>query len=282
MKHFLKKATQAAAILVLTAMVWSQSFAQTAPATNVIGYPGAGVIQAGDLWESLLPSGFGPFYGEAGTAPTLGNRQFIRFGNFDRAWTTPNSHWPGAFPWTMFWSHYMHVMEYNPDNTWNPATIGGNANPSYFSGSGVNYSYLAFKSTVAGASNTSRKYSIEPYFVDAQKNHVVYEAGFPSNLGVDVKIRAHGFSGPNWNNLNDFVIVEIEFTNTGEIDINMDGVTESTTHQIRALALNMAGEIFMSISSQPGGGRNVNSISNRFTRMGGWIGDLDPNNEPWA
>jgi hypothetical protein len=282
MKQFLTKATQAAAILVLTAMVWSQSFAQTAPATNVIGYPGAGVIQAGDLWESLLPSGFGPFYGEAGTAPTLGNRQFIRFGNFDRAWTTPNSHWPGAFPWTMYWSHYMHVMEYNPSTTWNPATIGGNANPSYFSNSGVNYAYLAYKSTVAGASNTSRKYSIEPYFVDAQKNHVVYEAGFPTNLGVDVKIRAHGFSGPNWNNLNDFVIVEIEFTNTGEIDINMDGVTESTTHQIRALALNMAGEIFMSISSQPGGGRNVNSISNRFTRMGGWIGDLDPNNEPWA
>jgi len=284
MKPILHKATVAAAILFLTAMVWSQSYAQPGtPATNVIGFNGAGVVQAGDLWESLLPAGFGPYYGEAGTAPTLGNRQFIRFGNFDRAWTTPNSHWPGAFPWTMYWSHYMHVTEYNPDNTWNPVEWpAGTPNPSHFSNSGPNYAYLAFKSTVAGANNPARYYSVEPYFVDAEKNHVVYEAGFPTNLGVDVKIRAHGFSGPNWNNLNDFVIVEIEFTNTGEIDINMDGNTESATHQIRALALNMAGEIFMSISSQPGGGRNVNSISNRFTRMGGWVGDLDPNGEPWA
>lgn len=293
MKHFLRKATAVAAILVLTAMVWSPSFAQTTPANNVIGFPGAGVIQTGDLWESLLPSGFGPFYGEAGDAPTRGNRQFIRFGNFDRAWTTPNSHWPGAFPWTMYWSHYMYVTEYNPSNTWNPAeVIPGQANPSHWaSAGGANYSYLTFKPGVAGsvgaglpsANSADRYYSIEPYYVDAPtNNHVVYEAGFPTNLGVDVKIRAHGFSGPNWNNLNDFVIVEMEFTNTGSIDIDMNGTPESASHQIRALALEMSGEIFQSISSQPGGGRNVNSISNRFTRMGGWIGDDDPNGEPWA
>jgi hypothetical protein len=283
MKHILRKATTFAALLVLLVMATSVSFAQTAPATNVIGFPGAGVIQAGDLWDSLLPAGFGPFYGEAGDAPTRGNRQFIRFGNFDRNWTTPNSHWPNAFPWTMYWSHYMYVTEFNPDNTWNPAeVIPGTANPSNWANSGNNYSYLTFKSTVAGATSPTRLYSIEPYFVDAAKNHVVYEAGFPTNLGVDVRIRAHGFSGPNWSNLNDFVIVEMEFTNTGAIDINMDGTTESTTHQIRALAMEMSGEIFQSISSQPGGGRNVNSISNRFTRMGGWIGNLDPDNEPWA
>jgi len=90
-------------------------YGQTAPAASVVGFPGAGALQAGDLWESLLPQAFGPFYSEAGTAGTSGSRQFIRFGNFDRAWTTPNSHWPGAFPWTMYWSHYMHVMEFNPD-----------------------------------------------------------------------------------------------------------------------------------------------------------------------
>ncbi|MEP0821765.1 MAG: hypothetical protein HRF44_02860 [Ignavibacterium sp.] len=279
MKPILHKATVAAAILFLTAMVWSQSYAQPGtPANSVIGFPGAGVIQAGDLWESLLPAGFGPFYGEAGDAPTRGNRQFIRFGNFERNWTTPNSHWPGAFPWTMYWSHYMYVTEYNPDTLWNPY-----GNPSRWeSGGAGNYAYLAFKSTVAGANDTARLYSVEPYFVDAAKNHVVYEAGFPTNLGVDVKIRAHGFSGPNWNNLNDFVIVEIQFTNTGEIDIDMNDTTEAANHVIRALALTMSGEIFQSISSQPGGGRNVNSISNRFTRMGGWIHNPAPDGFPWA
>ncbi|MEX2117486.1 MAG: hypothetical protein WEB37_11410, partial [Bacteroidota bacterium] len=189
---------------------------------------------------------------------------------------------------TMYWAHYMHAMEFNPDTTWNRATIVG-ANPSYYANSAnsggtySNYSYLAFKSTVAGASNTARYYSIEPYWVDEpRRQHAVYEAAFPTNLGVDVKIRAHGFAGPNWNNLNDFVIVEIEFKNTGALDMNMDGTTEGTNNDVKALALNMAGEIFQSISSQPGGGRNVNSISNRFTRMGGWVGNNDPNGEPWA
>ena len=277
------------AIAFLIALASDQSFAQTTPANSVVGFPGAGALTAGDLWESLLPSAFGPFYGEAGDAPTRGNRQFIRFGNFDRAWTTPNSHWPAAFPWTMYWSHYMHVMDFNPDTTWNPANIGGVANPSFYSGSAgptgtySNYSMLAYKSTLNGASDAARKYSVEPYWVDGtRRQHAVYEAAFPTNLGLDVKIRAHGFQGPNWNNLNDYVIVEIEFKNTGFLDMNMDGTAERTNNDIRALALNMAGEIFMSISSQPGGGRNVNSISNKFTRMGGWIGDADPNGEPWA
>ncbi|HLE31839.1 MAG TPA: hypothetical protein VJB38_04435, partial [Bacteroidota bacterium] len=111
------------AIAFLIALASDQSFAQTTPANSVVGFPGAGALTAGDLWESLLPEAFGPFYGEAGDAPTRGNRQFIRFGNFDRNWTTPNGHWPGAFPWTMFWAHYMFVMEFNPDTTWNRSQI---------------------------------------------------------------------------------------------------------------------------------------------------------------
>ncbi|MBF8248082.1 MAG: hypothetical protein HW374_882 [Bacteroidetes bacterium] len=252
----------------------TRSYAQTASAASVVGFPGAGALQAGDLWESLLPEAFGPFYSEAGTAGTLGSRQFIRFGNFDRAWTTPNSHWPGAFPWTMYWSHYMHVMEFNPDTTFNPATIGGVANPGFHSNSGRNYAMLTYKSTLNGATDATRKYSIEPYWVDGtRRQQVVYEAGWPTNVGLDVKVRARSFQGPNWNNLNDFVILEISFKNTGFLDMNMDGASEKTNNVIRALALNMAGEIFMSVSSYLGGARSENSISSGYTRMGGYIGD---------
>lgn len=265
--------------------------AQAQPANSVVGYPGAGVLQAGDYWESILPESYGPYYGEASTATLNGNRQFLRFGNFDRAWTTPNGHWPGAFPWTMYWSHYMHGMEYSPDTTFNRATIGGAANGSFFSNSAgpgggySNYAYIATKPSVSGWSDPMRQYSIEPYWVDGnRRQHQVYEAAFPTNLGIDVKVRAHAFAGPNWNNLNDFVIVEIQLKNTGYLDMNMDGVIENTAggNDIRALVFNMAGEIFMSISSYPGGGRNVNSISNKFTRMGGWINDPDPDGNPWA
>ena len=261
----------------------TRSYAQTASAASVVGFPGAGALQAGDLWESLLPEAFGPFYSEAGTAGTLGSRQFIRFGNFDRAWTTPNSHWPGAFPWTMYWSHYMHVMEFNPDTTFNPATIGGVANPGFHSNSGRNYGVLTYKSTLNGATDATRKYSIEPYWVDGtRRQQVVYEAGWPTNVGLDVKVRARSFQGPNWNNLNDFVILEISFKNTGFLDMNMDGASEKTNNVIRALALNMAGEIFMSVSSYLGGARSENSISSGYTRMGGYIGDDGPDGYPWA
>ncbi len=263
--------------------------AQNTPANSVVGYPGAGVLQVGDYWDSFLPESFGPFYSEAADAGTRGRRQFIRFGNFDRSWTTPNGHWPAAFPFTMYWSHYMHAIEYNPDTTFNPAKIGGVDNPSVYANSlGAtsgysNYGYIATKPTVNGWTDAARQYSVEPYWVDGdRRQHAVYEAAFPTNLGIDVKIRAHAFTGPNWNNLNDFIILEIQMKNTGFLDMNMDGTAEKTNNAIRALCLNMAGEIFMSVGSQPGGGRNVNAITLKWNRMGGWIGDPDPDGFPWA
>ena len=58
----------------------------------------------------------------------------------------------------------------------------------------------------------------------------MYEAAWPTNLGVDVKMRAHGFAAPNWDNLNDFVIVEIQLKNTGFLDMNMDGKPDTATY----------------------------------------------------
>ncbi len=263
-------------IVVLLAVCPVLVLAQTAPATSVNGYPGAGALQAGDLWESFLPQAFGPYYGEGGTAATEGLRQFIRMGNFDRGWTTPNGHWPRAFPWTMYWSHYMVAMAYDPDTTFNP-TKKGVAAPAT-----GNWGQVTYKSTLPGASDPARYYSRDPYFVDSRRQHVVYEAGWPTNIGCDVKMRAHAWGGPNWGHFNDFVIVEIEFKNTGNLDMNLDGTIDKSGNNIKALAMNMAGEIFMSISSYNGGGRNVNSISTGFTRMGGMIMDPDPDGNPWA
>ena len=96
-------------------------------------------------------------------------------------------------------------------------------------------------------------------------------------------MRAHGFQGPNWNNLNDFVIVEVELKNTGVLDMNMDGVAEQLTHDIQALTFQMNGEAYMSVSSYAGGGRNVNDIvPTVIARQFCWIDDVDENGEPWA
>jgi len=253
--------------------------AQTQPATSVVGYPGAGVLQVGDLWDSFLPQAFGPYYGEGGTATAEGIRTFCRFGNFDRAWSTPGSHWPSAFHWTMYWARYMNVAVFDPDPNFNP-TGKGEAAPVT-----GQYAQVTFKNTLPGASDANRLYSIEPYYVDGdRRQHAVYEAGWPTNVGLDVKLRAHGFSGPNWGHFNDFVILEIEFRNTGVRDLDLDGNPDVllTPADIRALSIWMGGEIFMSIRSSPGGGRNFNSISGKFTRMGGWINDPDPDGFPWA
>jgi hypothetical protein len=285
-----------ACALFALAIVPASLMAQTAPATSVFNYPGAGVIQAGDVWESFLPQGTTPNYSEAGTATSLGVRRFLQMGNFDRGWTTPATHFPAAFPITPYWFKDAYVMVYEPDTTWNRGPAA--TNPSFFpisaeNGGLANYSffgYLTYKSTLNGASDPLRKYSIDPYWVDgAQRQHVVYEAAWPTNLGVDVKLRAHGFAAPNWDNLNDYVIVEISLKNTGLLDMDMNGIADTPRvanalkHDIKALAFQIEEQAYMSISSYACGGRCVNDVvPTVYARQAAWVNDPDSTGSPWA
>jgi hypothetical protein len=274
------KTLRIALVIAATTILLRPAWAQPGTlATSVVGYPGAGVLQGGDLWDSFLPQAFGPFYSEYNTAPTEGIRQFLRMGNFDRQWTTPGGHWPRAFPWTMFWEHFILAQCYDPDTNFNP-TKKGVALPAT-----GNYAQVTYKSTLPGASDPTRKYSYEPYFVDGnRRQHAVYEAGWPTNVGLDVKMRAHVLSGPNWGHFNDFIIIEIEFKNTGVRDMNLDGIPDAllSSTDIKAMTLLMSGDIYMSISTYNTGNRSQNSFSTKYTRMGGWIDDPDPDGYPWA
>lgn len=275
------------AILVLLLVVVPVSlFAQTAPATSTVNYPGGGVIQAGDCWESFLPMGFTPSYSDASTYLTQGYKNFIRLGNFDRGWSTPGTHWPAAWFYTNYWYKNAWCGAFDPDPTFNPTQIGGKANPSYFSAtaSGNTYAQMQYMPTLLGATDAARHYSVEPYWVDGtRRQHAVYEAAWPTNLGIDVKIRAHGFQGPNWDNLNDFVILEIELKNTGNLDMNMDGVPEKVNNTIKALAFYMSEERYLSVGSYLGGGRNNNDLApTPYDCQGAWIDDPDANGAPWA
>ena len=273
-----------AILALLLVVVPASLFAQTAPATSAVNFPGGGVIQAGDLWESFLPQGTTASYSEAGTFGTLGYRNFIRLGNFDRNWSTPATHWPAAWFYTNYWFKNAAVVAYDPDPNFNPATIGGATNPSYFAVAGVNYAQLTHGPKLLGAADASRKYTIEPYWVDGtRRQHAVYEAAWPTNMGIDVKIRSHGFQGPNWGNLNDFVILEIELKNTGNLDMNMDGVTEKVNNVIKALAFHFSTERYMSVGSYLGGVSNNNDITlTAQVAQAGWVNDPDANGAPWA
>jgi hypothetical protein len=271
-----------------------------ATAQTTIGYAGGGVIQAGDVWESFLPQGFVPCYSDASAYTTLGWRTFLRMGNFDRGWTTPGTHWPAAYPMTPYWFKNAMVFVYDTSSTFNPATIGGAANPSYFAAARPagntslwsNYAQLTYTEKLQGAvaqvgttiKTGARNYTKEPFWVDGtRRQHSVYEAAWPTNVGIDVHLRAHGITGPNWDNLNDYVIVEIELKNTGVVDMNMDGVAEQINHDIQALNFQVSGEAYMSVSSYAGGGRNVNDVvPTVIARQACWIDDADASGAPWA
>jgi len=250
---------------------------------------GTGHMVVGDLWESFMPANKGPFSSEATSWQQYGMRQFMRHGNFDRNWSTGNGHWPIAFPWSIWWAKYLHAAIYDPDPTFCPAQIGGVINPAYEASADPeprkgysNYVNVTFHPSLPGANDPNRNYHKEAYFVDGpQRNHLVYEAGWPTNVGLDVKIRAHQFAAPNWNHLNDFVIIEVSFKNTGVVDLNLDGTPEKTNHKLEALSANFSGDSYMSTGSDIGGGRNQIHAVNRVARMAGYVGDEDPDGNPW-
>ena len=245
---------------------------------------GSAVMVSGELWDSFMPANRGPYYSEA-TRDVMFT--FLRIGNFDRLWTTPTHMWPGGWTNGNFWQKEMVVAEYNPDPTFNPATVAGRANPSYDGGAGPNYSVATYANLaptaagavrkVIGAGVAARDYNKETYWVDAKRHHAVYEAGWPTNIGVDVKMEIHQYS-LNWNNFNDFIIVKLKLKNTGVVDINCDGVSERTGNVINALTLLTHGEIMCSYNLGRNGGRG-----NRFgaQRVMGYLGDADPNGAPW-
>jgi hypothetical protein len=244
---------------------------------------GAAVMVAGELWDSYMLFNNmtkGPWYGEA-TGDVI--RQ-IRVGNFDRGWTTPTHMWPGGWNFGAFWNKSMEISVWDPDTTFNPQTIGGAANPSYFAAAGKNYAFAAFGNTkrgktLPGTNDPLRNYSVETKWVDAAKrHHAVYEASSPTTVGVDVKLKIHQYS-LNWNNFNDFLIVELTLKNTGVVDINADGTPEKTGHVIEGICANMHGEYMSAFGLNEGGGRGNYFFAQRAI---GYYGDNDASGSPWA
>ncbi|HLP15356.1 MAG TPA: hypothetical protein VK470_03795 [Bacteroidota bacterium] len=290
MKNTLRRDSLFLGLILLLALLPASLRAQTAKATSVFGYPGAGVISAGDIWESMHPQNSDvPFSSEASTAATLGQRVMVRMGNFERSWSTPNSNWPNAYPIIGYWNKELLGYVFDTSSTFNPEKIGGAANPSYFSGDKAdagafsNYAGLTYKPTVVGAGDPTRNYSIEPYWTDARRQHAVYEAGWPTNTGIDVKVRMHGFASPNWGNLNDFALVEVTFKNTGVVDMNMDGVAEKTNNKIPAFAFWTGSQSILSTSVYRSGlrGGGASYTMTPIGRQTAYIADPDATGAPW-
>jgi hypothetical protein len=244
---------------------------------------GTGVMVAGELWDSFMLFNnmtLGPWSTEANSDVI---RQ-IRVGNFDRRWSTPTHMWPGGWNYGAFWNKSMEISVWDPDTTFNPPTIGGAMNPSYVSTAGSKYAFAAFGNTkrgktLPGASDPARNYSIETRWVDpAKRHHAVYEAACPTTVGVDVKLKLHQYT-LNWNNFNDFIIVELTLTNTGVVDMNADGIPEKTGHVIEGICSNMHAEYFCAYGLTDAGGRYSSFLAQRGI---GFHNGNDTSGSPWT
>jgi len=239
---------------------------------------GRGIMTGGELWDSFGPQN-GPVNYRESAAPIV--QTFVRMGNFNRLWTEPTHIWPGGWNSTNFWVKSFQASVFSTDPNFNPAQVGGANNPAHNASDGPQYAKLAYANNatnrVAGAGDPARDYLKEAAFTDATRHYMVYEAAWPTNVGIDVVMKVHQWE-INWNNFNDFIIVEYQLTNTGNVDINLDGTVEKTGNVIDAFGIVAHAEVAMSALMNTAGTRSSRFNSGRHM---GYVGDNDPSGSPW-
>ena len=263
------------AMLLLT-MILGVALAQTNATRQGSAPSGTGVFVAGDYWEGITPDNITPYTGnrwwrETNGADALNNHTFMHLGNQDRLWNVPTSMWPGGWNYGQYWAQNFRMVEFNPDPNFFPASPHSSPNKA-------KYAFGTFGSKLAGESDPNRNYiRLTKWVDDNKRTQAIYEAGFPTSLGVDVKITARQLT-TNWANLNDFIIFEMTFTNTGVLDLNKDGVADKTDNKINALCVGWNGTPMISYFLTNTGGRG-----NDFNvgRDAGYVGDADATGAPW-
>ncbi len=229
--------------------------------------PTDGYMVAGELWSTIKPLNTAEANGVEDPLRDQGAQHFLTFGPDGSNWLNPGSHWPGGYDLVQTWRDGKRMVfpAFEADG-WGAGALQPGSAPD------DRFAFAYYKPTVAGANDPSRNYTRPARFTDATRTHLVYEAGFPTNIGVDFKIRAHQYT-INEQNLNDFIAVEITMTNTGEVDINADGTVEMTGHDLDAIASAMWVEPTIAVRITQTAGR-----SNRFGagRTIGYAGATDP------
>lgn len=226
--------------VVAVAMLAGAAFAQPAD-------PG-GVFVAGDIWDTFLPTNVGKTYYETAGDP---NNLFylFRVGNLDRQWTTPTQMYPGGENLHIPWKQAIEMIEYNPDPNFNNFTTSSDPRAKF-------YAYGFETSALARTGNIWSTDAAADWVNSTQRSQVLYKGGTPTNLGVNVNYRIRQYT-LNTGNMNDFIALELELTNTGILDVNGDGTAEKTDNKINALVLNMRTEPINSMTNSAAGRRGA-------------------------
>lgn len=234
--------------------------------------PTDGYMVAGDLWTTIKPLNTAEANGVEDPNSDHKQLHFLTLGPDGSNWREPGSHWPGGYDLVQTWRDGKRMVfpAFEADS-WGSNVI--QANP-FVPPNEVDdrFAFAYYSPIVAGANDPVRNYNRPARFTDATRAHLVYEAGFPTNIGVDFKIRAHQYT-INEQNLNDFVAIEITMTNTGDLDVDADGVVEATGHELDAITSAIWVEPTIAVRITQTADRN-----NRFGsgRTFGYAGATDP------
>ncbi len=174
----------------------------------------------------------------------------------------------------MDFSNGTYAVEFNPNEQF------AAANEPVVGAADRNYAKMMYVAKVAGANDPKRNYHdpVGGAYLSADRTHAWSTSAFPTTLGVDVKETVHSWTMP-WGNLDDFHIVEFELYNTGQTDLNGDGVVELTNNRINSLVFTYWPGCFHFFTYYTGGrGYYVNN--NRYRAS---IYDATPDEEgnPW-
>ncbi len=219
-----------------------------------------------------------------------GNNYILLGGSGD--WRDPVGNWPSGFQYVNNFRnsprYYVSLFKkdgwtgYTPGNPLRAGDANNNASDPSVGAAGTGtprFMYAIFHPNVAGANDPNRNYKREARFVDNTRRHLVYEAGWPTTAGIDFKLRAHQFT-VNEQNLNDFVVIELSLTNTGNVDIDANGTIDMTNNRIDGITLGRAADVSPTIWVGPAGDRNCNCIA--AGRSFGYMAAPNPydNNNP--
>ncbi len=272
-----KNKTLGAMLLLLAAcLILMQTPVQAEPpGTNI-------VIAAGETWGTYTPANYDYAWPRFPVQTDLSTIQYYQ--PQASIFLTSRMITSGLFgnpPWSwmsgrlgMDFSNGLNAVEFNSSDEFAAINgpIAGEENK--------HYAYLMYVPTVAGANDPTRNYH-QPEggaYLSDDRSHAWATSAWPTTLGVDVKLTVHSWTLP-WAHLDDFHLVEVELTNTGEADLNGDGVVDLHHNRINALnLLYWPGCFHFYIASSGGRGYYVNN--NRYRAI---INDETPdeNGAPW-
>ncbi len=171
----------------------------------------------------------------------------------------------------------MNATVFDPDF----AAVGG------LPGDDAQFSWTMYNNSLPGAEGGDlfytgpgdRNYTRETWFEGDGRRHAVYEASWPTNTGIDITMRVHSFT-LDWGHLDDFLICEFDFYNTGEADVNGNGTVDLSGNRIERLTMDRSGNPFNFYFNHAG--NRVYFYSNTRFNAKGYDASPDEDGYPWA